>query len=152
MDWSQWVYVCALAAVLAARRPHWLISVAMVANLSATLLFASFPLSVAIADAICGSVLMLGGVRAKAVGSIFAAMVILTVVCSWYGVQNHATYAIVDVLAYCQLIIIGGGGFGNVRRVRHAIGLDDRRGPNPIGGVARGGAPVPNSYFSVSER
>lgn len=151
MDWTQWLYLALLGAALGFGRPGWLIASAMAFNLAATVLWASFPMSVAVADAICGAALLFGGKRAKAIGILFAAMVIWAVLAQSFGFPNSTTYAIVDVLAYGQLIIIGGSGVGMVRRVRTSRRFVDRRGSHHMGGMARGGASRVAHYLSFSE-
>jgi hypothetical protein len=152
MDWSQIAFGCALIGVLAASREGWLISLTMGANFAMTLLWASYPLSVAMVDSLCGSVLLLGNGRARMVGALFGAMVVWAVAARWFGLSDAATYTIVDVLAFAQLFIIGGGAHGVYRRIRGSR--------LPVGGwsadylrrLARGGSLSPSVAFFVSRR
>ena len=83
------------------------------ANFIATMTFAGTPFSVGIADLSCAAALVyVGGKRAYAIALLFAAMVPLYLFATLLG--NYATYTIVDVLAYCQVLILGGGGFGKL--------------------------------------
>lgn len=136
MDWTQWAYIGALAAALAVGRPGYLIASVMLANLAGTMTLSGFPLSVAVVDALCGTALVFGSGRAAAVAVFFAAMVVWAVVAQALGFTSAATYAIVDVLAYGQLAIIGGAGFGNGRRIRNAFRSFGRRHSNPRDSMA----------------
>lgn len=151
MDWTQWAFIAALGAALAFGRPGWIIAAVMAGNVAATILWGASPMTVAVVDAVCGAVLIFGGKRSKAVALLFAAMVIWAVLARGFGFPNSTTYAIVDLLAYGQLVIIGGAGFGMGRRYCTSRSTVDRRGPHHLGGMARGGAPSIAHYLSISE-
>jgi hypothetical protein len=151
MDWTQWAYIGAIAAALAVGRPGVLIASVMLANLAGTLILSGQPMSVAIFDALSGAALAFGSARSQSVAVFFAAMVVWAVVSWWAGFTNAATYAIVDVLAYGQLVIIGGAGFGMGRRIRLARRAFAGRSPDTLGGVAVENTSIGNSQvYGVS--
>lgn len=118
MDWSQDIYLALLligsGAALSVGGRKGLVFV-MWANFLATMTLAGTPMGVGVADIACTCVLMFtGGKRAYALALLFAVMIPLYTFTPILG--NYATYSIVDALAYCQIVILGGGGFGNLVR------------------------------------
>ena len=148
MHWTQILYVAALACVLIRFRPGPLLCLVMCANLAGTMYFSASPLEVAVIDAASGTALLLGHDKHKAVAVFFGLMVLCSVIFWWAALANSTTYAIVDVLALGQLVVIGGGANGALRRVRSALRPMFRRGSHPVGGMARGRSQGLSFYLS----
>jgi hypothetical protein len=142
-----------MAAVLLWVRPKPLVWVAMIGNFIATMVLRDSPLAVGVADVTAGALMLLAGPEMWAIAAIFAIMTCIDVAAWQFGFNLNATYAIIEVLAYIQLIIIAGGGFG--RKYRHRNNprrAGDRRASYPVGGMARlGSLPVPVD-LSISEQ
>lgn len=135
MDWSQLLFAAALAVACYAGRGDWRIVGCMVANFLATVTLAAWPLAVACADLACVVVLVMGSIRARVVAAFFVVMAAIYPIASAMGLGNAATYTIVDVLAFLQLMAVGHGddGIGFVRR--HLDRLRHRRGFSVVGGA-----------------
>lgn len=140
MDWSQWAYLCILAAaIVGGWGQHRLIAV-MVLNLGATVTADSL-WTVATADILCAVVLIGHGWRANVVAGLFVAMIPVYLAGTAFQWQPATTYAIIDVLAYLQCGVVGRVDRGGARLVGWG-----RRAVSAVRGGAgrysRGGAPV----------
>jgi hypothetical protein len=122
----QIIFTCGLFGALLIGLPHWRIWVAMICNFLATMTFADTPTLVGIVDIACAAFLLGAGRQAHIVAFLFACMVpvywLPTGFPQW---SNSATYAIIDVIAYVQLGVIGYGG-GGVNFIRRHFGLRHR--------------------------
>lgn len=120
MDWSQILYLALIILATVYSKDKVIASV-MWANFVCTMALAASPELVATVDLI--SICLLAGKNARRniVAAIFVLMTpiyLVGTVLSWGGA---ATYAIIDVLAYLQLFVMGRGdvGIGNLgRRLR----------------------------------
>lgn len=147
MHWTQALYIVLLGLALCASwRQRWpaLIAAVMVGNLVVTMALASDPIAVGVADAVSAAILLIGNARAWAVAMLFSVMIVVYVSATWLLWPNAATYAIIDLIAYLQLGIVGGmdRGIGRICRsaARRWRGIAD---PAPQGGhAAFGVAPV----------
>jgi len=147
MHWTQALYIGLLCVALACSwRQPWsaLIAAVMVGNLVATMTLAPDPIAVGIADAVSAAILLLGNTRARTVAMLFSVMIPVYVSADWLLWPNYATYAIIDLIAYLQLGIVGGldRGIGRICRAaaRRWRGLAD---PASQGGhAAFGVAPI----------
>ena len=114
MDWSQYLYVSALALAVLIDRGR--LSAIMVANFAATVAFASAPQMVAVADMLTIAALLFIDARARIIAALFVTMQPVYFLGNLFGVQNATTYTIVDCIAYLQLAVVGRGGWGMGRR------------------------------------
>jgi hypothetical protein len=115
MEWLPGIYtipfIIAAAAGLVQGR-YALVGV-MLFNLVGTLVMRGTPLTVGVIDLMCAcSLVAIGGKRAYAISAIFLTMLPLYYFADTIG--HVTTYTIVDVLAYTQLMVLGGGGFGKL--------------------------------------
>lgn len=112
MDWSQIAFALALLVACHFGRREPRIVGAMACNFAATVTLAAWPLAVAIADLTCVAVLAFGSMRAKVVAAFFVAMAAIYPIAHAAGLENGTIYAIVDVLAFLQLMAVGRGDDG----------------------------------------
>ncbi|MGB3316069.1 MAG: hypothetical protein WBB85_16835, partial [Albidovulum sp.] len=110
MDWSQYLYVSALALAVLIDRGR--LSAIMVANFAATAAFSSAPQMVAVADMVTIAVLLFIDARARIIAALFVTMQPVYFLGGLFDVQNATTYTIVDCIAYLQLAVVGRGGWG----------------------------------------
>ena len=120
MSGWQAFYIAALTVALSTGRPGFSIVAAMTFDLLASVLFASDPVSVAVADLVAAVILIGHGRRANIIALIFVAMVLLEVIASRLHVENAIIYTVTDVLAFVQCGVIGGADRG-VGRICRAI-------------------------------
>lgn len=143
MDWSQWLIAGLLALACYTGRPGLLVALVMWANLAASMIFSREPGDVATADLV--AVVLLVG-TSNALAFLFVAMQPVYIGGYYFGLSEASIYTIVDVLAICQFVLLGGWhrGVGNLyRRVGRgfaAMGnpLDFGAGHAGSGGVAMG--------------
>lgn len=138
MDWSQWLYAFCLALAFAAGRPGVLIWVPMVANFLATILMAGEPLAVGMFDLLCATMLLFAGRQGLILAAFFAAMQPVYLANVFLGLPSNATYAIIDVLAFGQLVVIGGS--DGMARLRGSFGHVVRRRADHLHSMEGGGA------------
>lgn len=117
--WQAALITSLLLAVIIGR-PPWSVAVVMLGNLAGSYLLARYadPFFhyVMVLDVLSASILMGRGARANFVALLFALMVPLyipAIVLLW---PFSTTQAIVEVLAYTQIAIVGGVGGGYVHR------------------------------------
>ena len=108
MHWTQALYVGLLVLACYTGKPRPAIMVAMWGDLIATMVLASSPIAVGVADAAAMAVLMMAGRRGLVVAMLFSVMIPVYVAAAWLAWPNEATYAIIDLIAYLQLGVIGG--------------------------------------------
>lgn len=125
MDWSQWLFVSALALATYTGRPSLNISLPMWGNFIATFFLASTVAHVAVADIIAASILVFGSRRAAVIALLFVLMLPVYALADFYQWPNAATYAIIDLLAYLQLAIMGRWGDGMAILGRFGFGRDN---------------------------
>lgn len=120
MDWAQYLYLVFLAigcgAGVCVRR--WVTATVMAINCGLTIYLSPDQLSIGITDILCATILIgfIGGVRANSIALLFAIMTPIYTL----GLPPMVSFTIVDVLAYSQIIIMGGGGFGTLARIMHS--------------------------------
>ncbi len=68
-------------------------------------------------DLVCAAALMGRGVRADFVALLFAMMVPIYGLAIVFGWKVGTTYAIIEILSYLQIAIIGGVGRGYINRI-----------------------------------
>lgn len=136
MDWSQWLFVSALVLATYTGRPALNIALPMWGNFLATFFLASTVAHVAVADILAASILAFGSRRAAVIALLFVIMLPVYALAHFYQWPNSATYAIIDLLAYLQLAIMGrwGDGIGILGR------LGVRRDDPSLGSVSPGGS------------
>lgn len=125
MDWSQWLFVSALALATYTGRPSLNIALPMWGNFIATFFLASTVAHVAVADVVAASILVFGSRRAAVIALLFVLMTPVYAMAHFYQWPNAATYAIIDVLAYLQLAIMGRWGDGMAILGRLGVGRDN---------------------------
>ena len=125
MDWSQWLFVSALALATYTGRPSLNIALPMWGNFLATFFLAATVAHVAVADIIAASILAFGSRRAAVIALLFVLMLPVYALADFYQWPNAATYAIIDVLAYLQLAIVGRWGDGLAILGRLGVGRGD---------------------------
>jgi hypothetical protein len=130
MDWSQWLYLGLLALAFSTGRPRRVIVGAMTFNLVATVLLAHDPVSVVVADLLTAGLLIGEGRRANIVALFFVAMQPVYVAGHYLGLNYSVIYALIDVLAYAQLCVIGGWDVG-LRRLYRSRSGRHRRADSP---------------------
>lgn len=142
MDWlvgwvTIWRAVLMLGFVLAVcfGRPSPRVISVMVCNFTASVVFADDLITVGIADLLAAIVLLGGCKRAQIVATLFSVMCLIYVSGQWLGLSLWSIYAIIDLLAYAQLAVIGGLDRG-IRRLARAFA---RRGAVPDSGLAQRG-------------
>lgn len=116
MDWSQYLYLVFLAigcgAAISVGR--WPLAFVMALNFPVTAYLHDHQVGIAVMDVLSGAFLVtwLKGVRNRSVGLLFALMVIIGTL-----PLSQVTYSTtLDIIAYSQIIIMGGGGFGIIIR------------------------------------
>lgn len=115
MDWSQYIYLVLLlggSGVAYFHDSKFIVAVMWV-NFIATMELSGNPLMVAVADIAC-AIAILSILRTKAawtIAAIFGVMALIYPTSIIIGAA--ATYTIVDVLAYVQILAMGSTGFGN---------------------------------------
>jgi hypothetical protein len=107
MDWSQALYISALALAIWTGKPGRLICGVMLANLAVTATMWRDPLTVGLFDLVCAVLLIGKDKRANIVAGCFALMQPVYVASWFWQFPLPATYAIVDLLAFVQLAAIG---------------------------------------------
>ena len=109
MHWTQAIYILALLVALSCWRPSKIVWLSMLANLSATMFIAQYLhiAMVGIIDLSCAAVLIGRDARRNIVAMLFALMPPLYIATSYYGFSHATTYAIVDIIAYVQCMVIG---------------------------------------------
>lgn len=131
MHWTQTLYLLLLliGSGAAITKDRWLLATVMWMNFAGTFALAEAPMAVGIWDIACASVLVwFGSKRERVVAALFVAMVVLYKFDEQLG--RATLYAIVDFIAYAQIAVIGGGGFGELlRNVRSS--LRNMHRPNP---------------------
>jgi hypothetical protein len=137
MDESQIIYVSLLVAASLTGGPSKALLLVMWGNLGATMFLADNYTHVAAADIIAAVILTLRSRHEGAIALLFAAMLPVYVVADQLSFTKTATYAIIDALAYAQIVILGrwDGGFFNIG------GNPDKRGATgrSLGSAARNG-------------
>lgn len=122
MSFWQIVYLCVIggasvsALAFRARESALLVAVLWF-NFIATMFFAHDFRSVAILDIACAAVLAFGNVRAQSVAFIFTLMIPVYFLAFYGEWTNATTYAIIDVMAYCQCAILGWPWNSGTRRI-----------------------------------
>ena len=134
LDWSQWLYLGLLASALLVGRPRALVAFAMVGNFAGTVAFAGDVIAVGICDAISIAMLLAAGRMGMILAALFVAMTPVYLISYMLDLPPHATYAIVDLIAYLQLAVICGLGGGTSRRIRLSL----RRGSRGLVSMAQG--------------
>ncbi len=117
MDWSQILYLLLLliGSGAAVCKDRWFVVVVMWFNLGATVALTDNPFLVGIGDLITATLLVrFGDARASVVAALFVPMLVLYRFDEQLG--HPLMYSLVDGFAYTQLVVIGGGGFGQLRR------------------------------------
>lgn len=126
---SSWqiLYLALLGAALFGGRPRLRVWAAMLINLALTMAFASHDsiIFVAAIDLFCASLLIGKVVRYNIVAMLFASMPPIYAVGETLGWNQSTTYAIVDIIAYLQCLVIGRFDYGINHMVRH---YNSRRG------------------------
>jgi len=111
MAWTV-AYITLLAIALVLGKPTSRVWVVMIANLIGTIVLHDNFLSVGILDLIC-VVFLLGHDRTQnTLALLFVLMLPVYVAGKYFGWEKSTTYAIVDLLAYIQLWVIGRACFG----------------------------------------
>jgi hypothetical protein len=136
LDWSQWLYVVLLASALLVGRPRALVAIAMVGNFAGTVAFSGDFIAVGICDAASIAILMAAGRMGMILAALFVLMIPAYLAGYAFALPPHATYAIVDLIAFLQLAVICGLGGGTYRRIRLGI----RRGFGGGVSMAQGGS------------
>jgi hypothetical protein len=106
VDWSQWLYLALLAVATIPGRHHPDLIAILVVDLMFTLAWGEFPLLVGAFDLFCAWALWSAGPRGRVVGGIFVIMQPVYVAGWLFNVPDATTYAIIDVLAYLQLVVL----------------------------------------------
>jgi len=117
MHWTQIIYLALLliGSGAALYKDRWLIVIIMWLNFSGTLALSEVPFAIGVLDMACATLLLaLGSRREYIVSGLFVAMTVLYRFEADLG--RSALYAIVDVLAYTQVFIMGSGGLGGFVR------------------------------------
>lgn len=127
----QYLYLVVMAAVLLWVRPKLLVWAIAIGNFFATMALRDDPLSVGVVDATSGAMMLMAGLDMWPVAAIYAVMVLIDLSAWGWSFNLNATYAIIEVLAYLQLFIIGGGIGGTRRLLRSASVIGDRCGTDP---------------------
>jgi hypothetical protein len=150
MDWSQALYIGALALAIWTGKPGRLVCCVMVANLAVTMTFWREPLTVGLFDIVCAVILIGRDRRQNIVAGCFALMQPVYVAAWFFHWPSPATYAIVDILSFVQLAAIGrwDRGIGATLRFANRFtagrlrnpGLPLAQGRNPYDDLARGRA------------
>lgn len=106
---SEWqaLFIGSMGAAFLFGRPHWLIVAGMVLDLAATLAFAGDYMTVGAVDLMVALALIGAGRRGQIVALLFAMMQPIYVLGFAFNWPTDATYAIVELLAYAQLAVIG---------------------------------------------
>ena len=138
-DW-QTVLAGTLIIATVIGNPGVRLVVVMWANLALTMALADNLQAVAVADVVCAAVLLTGPRREKVVALLFAAMVPVYGIGHLIGAADASTYAVIDVIAFAQLAIVGGvdrgirnlGAAFDRRRLVGRRGHIGRRGPSAI--------------------
>lgn len=142
MHWTQIIYLLLLliGSGAAITKDRWLLVTVMWMNFAGTFALADIPMAVGIWDIACASTLVwFGSKRERVVAALFVTMVVLYKFDEQLG--RATLYAIVDLIAYAQVVVIGGGGFGELlRNIRSS--LRDMRGSNPSHTVGAGPDPA----------
>jgi hypothetical protein len=131
MDWSQALYIGALALAIWTGKPGRLICGVMLANLAVTMTMWREPLTVGLFDLVCAVILIGNDKRANIVAGCFALMQPVYVASWFWQFPLPATYAIVDLLAFVQLAAIGRWDRGMGAGLRFARRVADRRHRDP---------------------
>jgi hypothetical protein len=141
MDWSQALYIGALALAIWTGKPGRLICGVMLANLAVTMTMWREPLTVGLFDLVCAVILIGKDRRANIVAGCFALMQPVYVASWFWQFPLPATYAIVDLLAFVQLAAIGRWDRGMGIGLRAARRLASGRGRDPVYSLAVRGNP-----------
>ena len=145
MHWTQIIYILLLliGSGAAVAKDRWLLVTVMWMNFAGTFSLADIPMAVGIWDIACASILVwFGSKRERVVAALFVAMVVLYKFDEQLG--RATLYAIVDLIAYAQIVVIGGGGFGELlHNIRSS--LRGVRHPNP-GYTVGPGPDAPRSH------
>ena len=128
MHWTQIIYLGLLliGSGAAITKDRWLLVVVLWMNFSGTIALHDAPVAVGVLDIVCASMLVgFGGRRDHIVASLFILMILLY----QFEVQlgRVMLYTVVDVMAYAQIIVMGGGGFGELLRNARFTVRDLRR-------------------------
>lgn len=149
---SEWqaLFIVTMGAAFLFGRPHLLIVAGMVLDLAATMAFAGNYMTVGAVDLLVAVALLAAGRRGQIVALLFAMMAPIYVLGLVFKWPTDATYAIVEILAYAQLAVIGklDVGISRIRRYlaslnratgrRGNLGLHpEKNGGHAINGVAR---------------
>jgi hypothetical protein len=118
MDWSQFLYTAALLLAIRSGRPAPVVTAAMFMDLAGTMLLHHEPGQVAIIDLVAIVMLAGNGTRSNVIAALFIVMQPIYMLHS-FGLSNTAIYTIVDLIAYAQLIVLGGWDVGMRRRARN---------------------------------
>jgi hypothetical protein len=115
-DW-QLLYAGLLTLATLTGRPHKALLLVMWGNFCLTLLVNGDPRAVAIADIICASVLVMRTPREAIIAALFLIMIPVYILSHHLSWPAGATYAIVDIIAYAQLCVMGkvDGGYSGIR-------------------------------------
>ena len=138
MHWTQIIYLGLLliGSGAAITKDRWLLVVVLWMNFGGTIALHDAPIAVGVLDMACASILVgFGDRREYVVASLFVLMTILY----QFEVQlgRAMLYTIIDVMAYAQIVVIGGGGFGELLR-NFRSSLRDVRHSNPGYSVGAG--------------
>lgn len=143
MHWTQALFIVLLAAAFYTGRPPLRVMAVMMTNLLGTMTLATTPLAVGVLDLGCAAALAFGSRREAVLCLLFLLMVPIYALDLYFSWPSSTTYAIIDLIAYVQVWVIGnfGGIWRNVRR-RGA----DRLGPDPVG--SEGSIWEPTGYLA----
>jgi len=143
MHWTQIIYLALLliGSGAALYKDRWLIVIIMWLNFSGTLALSEAPFAIGVLDMACATLLLaLGSRREYIVSGLFVVMTVLYRFEADLG--RSALYAIVDVLAYTQVFIMGSGGLGGFIRSAKLLLFSLR---HPSSGVSKHGGDYPKS-------
>ncbi|MDZ7905177.1 MAG: hypothetical protein U5N55_04940 [Cypionkella sp.] len=117
MDWSQAIFagLLLLATITTSDRR---LAYAAWANFAATMALAHNPVAVGVADILTASALLCMGRRGQCIAALYAVMIPIYPIMVTAGFQAATIYTIVDILAFAQVAIVGGWGFGIYRGLR----------------------------------
>ena len=123
MHWTQIIYLGLLliGSGAAITKDRWILVVVLWMNFGGTIALVGTPVAVGVLDIACAATLVsFGSRRDYVVASLF---VLMTLIYPFELQLGRAMlYTVIDIMACAQIVVMGGGGFGDLlRNVRFSI-------------------------------
>lgn len=151
---SEWqaLFIGSMGAAFLFGRPHWLIVAGMVLDLTATLAFAGDYMTVGAVDLMVALALIAAARRGQIVALLFAMMQPIYVLGFAFNWPTDATYAVVELLAYAQLAVIGklDVGISSIRRRLAAAARSIGRRPDLVPDLEKAGGHAVSGVARIS--